>query len=91
MEVEQHLLLKFVFTIADINGIVVPIEVVNEGLDRGFVQVSEVRSGLTRFLPQHHQLRVDEAEGVNHNFPLDTLDRVHNDRYGSFVQSFETL
>lgn len=44
---------------------------VDEGLDRGLVEVTQVRCGLTRFLAEHEGLRIDETEGVNDDLALD--------------------
>lgn len=51
----------------------------DKGLDRGFVQMTQVRSGLARFLAHDNCLRCDESEGINDDFSLDGLDGVdHN-------------
>lgn len=43
----------------------------DEGLDRGLVEMSQVRCGLTRLLTEHEGLWVDETEGVNDDLALD--------------------
>lgn len=91
MQVEQHFLFEFVFAIVDIDGVIVSIEVVNERLDGGFTQVSEVGRGLPWRDAHHRQLRVDGAESVDHHCALHTLNRIHHDRHCTLVQRLETL
>jgi len=67
------------------------VETVNECLDGRLVQVTQVRSALTWFLPKHKRLWVDESEGIDDNFALDGLDGVNNDGNSSRSQLFEGL
>lgn len=79
MEIHKHVLFEVGFAVVDRDGIVVPIQPVDKGLDGGFVEVSEVGCGLAWFLPEHEGLRVDEAEGVDDDFAFDGLDGVDDD------------
>ena len=40
VQVEEHLLLQFILGVADVDGVVVAVEVVDEGLDGGLAQVT---------------------------------------------------
>jgi hypothetical protein len=60
-------------------------------LDRWLVKVTKVGSSLTRLLPQHHGLRIDETKCINDNFTLHTLDWIHHHCYRTLIQSFKTL
>ena len=48
-------------------------------------------SHLPRLLPEHHGLGADEAEGVDDNLALDALNRVHDHRDSSLVESLKAL
>ena len=63
----------------------------DQGLDTGCVEVAEVGGGLSRFLPEHEGLRVDEAEGVDDDFAFDGLDGVDDDGDGAGGELFEGL
>lgn len=54
------------------------IQSVNQCLDGWFVQMTNVAGGLSGFLSEHHELRVDEAEAIDDYFALDGLDGVDN-------------
>lgn len=68
-----------------------PVEPVNEGLDGGFVEVTEIGGALPGFLAQHQGLRVYEAEGVDDDFSLDGLDGVDDDGNGAGGELLEGL
>ena len=87
----QHPLLQRVLAVVDGDRVVVPVEAVDEGLDRGFVQVPQIGRRLPRLLPQHHGLRVDEPERVDHDFAAHRLDGVDDDRDGARVERFKRL
>ena len=63
----------------------------NERLDRGFVEVSDIRRGLARLLAQHHGRWVDETECVNNDLAFDRLDRVNDNSHSSWIQLFKRL
>ena len=63
----------------------------DERLDRRLVQVSQVRCRLPRLLAHDDGLRLDETEGIDDDFTLDGLDRVHDDGDGTWRKLFEGL
>eukprot|EP00635_Sarcinochrysidales_sp_CCMP3193_P012987 CAMPEP_0118920032 /NCGR_PEP_ID=MMETSP1166-20130328/18864_1 /TAXON_ID=1104430 /ORGANISM="Chrysoreinhardia sp, Strain CCMP3193" /LENGTH=156 /DNA_ID=CAMNT_0006860569 /DNA_START=967 /DNA_END=1437 /DNA_ORIENTATION=+ len=63
----------------------------DEGLDRGLLQVTDVRRRLTRLLAEHHELRVYQAEAINDDFPLHRLHRIDDDSNGTWVESLKAL
>uniref|UniRef100_A0A7S0CMA4 Uncharacterized protein n=1 Tax=Proboscia inermis TaxID=420281 RepID=A0A7S0CMA4_9STRA len=73
------------------DGIIMTIQSVDQRLNARFVQMPDVAGGLSWFLPQHHQLRIDQSKTINHNFPLDALNRIHHQRHGPRIQRFERI
>lgn len=67
------------------------VEPMNEGLNRGLVEVAQVAGALSGFLTQHQKLRVDETESVDDDLALDGLDRVNDDGDCTGVQLLEGL
>ncbi|KAJ0834828.1 hypothetical protein HanRHA438_Chr16g0748111 [Helianthus annuus] len=53
--------------------------------------MTKIGSCLSWFLAEHHGLRVNKTEGVYHDLPFDTLDRIHHHCNRSLIQSFKTL
>lgn len=56
-----------------------PVQTVDQSLDRGFVQMTNIASRLSRFLTGNEGLWVDGSESVNHDFTTNRLDGVDND------------
>ena len=54
-----------------------PVEAMDECLDRGLVQVAQVAGCLPRLLAQHHGLRADEAEGIDHDLIMKRKGQEH--------------
>lgn len=46
VEIEEHFLFEGIVVVADVDGVVVTVEVVDQGLDRGFAEVAKIGSGL---------------------------------------------
>jgi hypothetical protein len=69
----------------------VSVEAVDEGLDRGLVQVTDVGCSLAGFLAHHEGLRVDEAEGIDDDFALDGLYGIDNDGDSARRKLFKRL
>lgn len=78
VQIHQHFLFQFIFAIADADGIVVAVQAVNQCLNAGFVEVSNVAGGLARFLTQHHGFGGDESESVNDNFSFHRLNWINH-------------
>ena len=72
VEVHQHALLQLVLAVVDRDGVVVPVQAVDQGLDGGLLQVAKDGGRLPRLLGDHH--RADQAEGVNHHLTYN-IDR----------------
>jgi hypothetical protein len=51
----------------------------------------QIGSSLPGLLTENQDIAVDQTESVDHNFPLDTLNRINYDRDGTLGQGFETL
>ena len=89
VQVHEHLLLELVLAVVDDDGVVVPVEPVDEGLDAGLVEVPDVAGGLAGLLPEHHELGVDEAEAVDDDLALDGLDGIDDQSDGAGIQRLE--
>lgn len=61
----------------------------DEGLDGGFVDMSDIRCCLTRFIARNDSLRLYEPESVNDDLSLDGLNGVNNYGDGSRVEGLE--
>lgn len=71
VEVQKHLLFQLVLPVVDSNGVVVPVETVDKGLQARLVEVTDVGGGLPRFLAQHGSLHPDKSKSVDDNFAFD--------------------
>lgn len=91
MQVHQHSLLQLRFAVRDGNRVVMPVQAVDERLDRGLVDVPDVRGCLAGLLAHDDCVRVDEPEGVDYYFALDGLDGVDDDGYGTRLEGLEGL
>ena len=67
------------------------VEAVDEGLNRGLVEVADVRGGLAGLVAHHEGLRVDEAESVDNDLTLDGLDGIDYDGNGTRCELLERL
>jgi hypothetical protein len=81
MEVHQHALLQLGLPVVDDDGVVMSVEAVDEGLDRWFVDVPDVRGRLTWFLAENDRVGVDETESVDDHLAFDGLNGVDDDGY----------
>lgn len=68
-----------------------PVKAVDEGLDGGFVDVTDVGCRLSRFLTHYDAVGVDETERVDYDLALDGLDGVYHHCDGSGLEGFEEL
>lgn len=57
-----------------------PVQSVDQGLNAGLIDMSDVRRRLAGLLTSKDRMRVDEPEGVNDNLSFDRLDGVDHDR-----------
>ena len=55
--------------VADGNGVVMPIQPMNQCLDGWLVQVAKVGGRLARLLSEHHGLRIDEPAQLRLSIP----------------------
>lgn len=67
------------------------VQAVDKSLDRWFVEMTQVRCGLARFLAHDNCLRCDESEGINDDFALDGLDGIDHYGDGAGGELFEGL
>ena len=91
MQIHQHRLLELRLAVVHDDGVVVPVEAVDERLDARLRDVPDVGRRLARLLPDDDAVRVDEPEGVDHDFAFDGLDRVDDDGDGAAVELLERL
>ena len=56
-----------------------PVESMDKGLNRRFVDMPNVRRCLSRLLALEDRGGVDESEGINHDFPLHRLYGIDDD------------
>ena len=89
VKVHEHLLLQFVLAVINDDGVIVAIEAMNECLNGGFVEMPNGGSGLPRFLPQHHELRINETKTVNHDLSLHGLNGIHHQRHRAGIERLE--
>lgn len=67
------------------------VQAMDKSLDRRFVEMTQIRCGLTRLLAHDNGLWCDESEGINDDFALDGLDGVDHDGNGARGELFEGL
>lgn len=67
------------------------VQAVNQRLDRGLVQMAQVRRTLAWLLAEHKRLGVDQTEGVNDDLALHGLNGVNDDGDSSGCELFEGL
>ena len=91
VEVHQHVFLKPRLPIVDADTVVMPIQTVNQRLDRRVVQVSKIGRALTRLLTHHEGLRVDQSERIDHDLAFDGLYRIDDDGNSPWGELFEGL
>ena len=60
----------------DVEGVVLPVEAVDDGRERGLLQVPEVRGGLARLLADDQELRVRAPEAVDHHLRAGFTDKL---------------
>ena len=77
--------------IRDSHRVVVPVQPVDQRLDRRLVQTAQIRGGLPRLLAEHHRLRTDAPKRVDHDLTLHRLDRIDHHRHGPRVERLERL
>lgn len=70
VEVHQHVLLQPCLAVIDCNAVVVAVEAVNESLNRGLVEVTQVGRRLAGLLAHNHGLRLDKTERINDDLAL---------------------
>lgn len=68
-----------------------PVQAMDERLNGGLVDVSDVGRRLAGFLSGEKHVRIDKTEGVDDDFSLDGLDRVDDDCDRPRVQRLEGL
>jgi hypothetical protein len=64
---------------------------VDQSLNRRLVEVTQIRSRLTRLLSHYQRLWGDKTECVDDDFALDGLYRVNDDGYGARSKLLEGL
>ena len=58
----------FSFSVVDGNRIVVPVEAMDEGLNGGFVNATDIGGSLSGLVSHNNAVWVDKSEGINNNF-----------------------
>lgn len=91
VEITKHALFQFRLLVVDGDRVVMTIETVDERVNCGLVEVSDVRCRLSRLSSCHCSGRLDQAESINDDFALDGLDGVDDDGYCSRSEFFKCL
>ena len=79
VKVHEHRLLELRLPVVHGDRVVVPVKSVNECLDRGLVDVPNVRRRLARLEPLEDHGGVDQPESVDHDLALHGLNGVDYD------------
>ena len=72
------MLFQFVIAIVNDYAVVMPVESMDECIDAGLVQMSNVGGGFLWLLSQHHKLCIDKSEAVDDHLALHRLYGVHH-------------
>lgn len=91
VQIHKHVLLQACLAVVDSNAIIVTVETVDQSLNRGLVQVTQVGGCLARLLAHDNSLWLDKAESINDNLALHGLDRIHDDSHRTGSELFEGL
>lgn len=67
------------------------VQAVDERLNRGLVEMSQIAGTLAGLLAHHQKLGVDKSECINYDFALDRLDGIDNNGDGARVKLLERL
>eukprot|EP01018_Ginkgo_biloba_P034745 Gb_24819 [translate_table: standard] len=68
-----------------------PIQTMDQSLNRWFIEMPKIRSCLSGLLTKHHSLWIDQPECINHNLSLHTLNGINHHSNCSLIQGFKTL
>lgn len=79
------------FSVVDSDRVVMPVQTVDQSLNRRFVEMAQIGCGLARLLTKHQGLWVDEAESVDDNLTLNGLDRIDDNGDSTRSELFEGL
>ena len=79
------------FSVVDGNRIVVPVEAMDEGLNGGFVNVTDIGGSLSGLVSHNNAVWVDKSERIDNDFAFvfDRLDRVNYDCNRTSVERFK--
>lgn len=91
MQVHQHVLLKPRLAVVNPDTVVVSVQSMNEGLDRRFVQMTQVGCCLPGLLAHDDGLGLDKTESIDDDLTLDGLDGIDDDGDGTGRQLLERL
>mmetsp|Transcript_10239 Transcript_10239/g.21461 ORF Transcript_10239/g.21461 Transcript_10239/m.21461 type:complete len:286 (+) Transcript_10239:190-1047(+) len=89
IQIHEHLLLQLILPVINHNRIIMPIQPMNQCLNRRFMQMPNIRGSLPRLLPQHHQLGINQPKTIDDHLPLDRLNRIHHQRHRPGIQSLK--
>ena len=65
--------MKFSFSVVDGNRIVVPVEAMDEDLNGGFVNVTDIGHSLLGLMSHNNAVWVDKSEHIDNNFLTDWI------------------
>lgn len=71
VQIHQHGLLELRLSVGDGNGVIMPVQAMNQSLNTGFVDMTDIGCCLAGLLAHDDTVRVDESEGVDHDLALD--------------------
>lgn len=89
MQIHQHRLLELRLSVVHHDRVVVPVQAVDERLNRRLVDVPDVGCRLPWFLTKYDGVWVDEPECIDDDFSLDGLNWIDDDGDRPWVQLFE--
>lgn len=91
VQIHEHVLLESRFPVGNSNAVVVAIQTVNQSLDGGLVQMTQVGGCLAGLLAHDNGLGLDETESINNDLALYGLNRVDDDGDGTGSELLEGL
>ena len=75
VEIHEHLHFKFIFSVVDRHRIIVAVKAMHQSLDGRLLEMTDVRSGLSRLLSKHQNFRFDVSKCINNDFTFDTVEK----------------
>jgi len=91
MQVHKHRLLDFRLPVVDSDRVIMTVQTMDQCLNGGFLDMTNIRGGLSRFDAHYNGRSGNSPEGVDDHLALDRLYGIDNDGHRSVVHHFEGL